>query len=140
MTSLSERILAAMSENESTENDEKSEKNFERTTVEFTLIPGFRKNSKIIWTHDQQFLYYFNSQSEKTGIKACTCYDENCNARLYIMDESTAFSNLTPHNHGSHYEVYIHMYCYNLLKQKTLSAPASVSNKDIYNEVIKEYV
>lgn len=144
MASLSKRLLAQITRDQecgnSEENSEINQNSGESASVKFQRIPGFRKNSTIVWAHEQQFLYYINAHSDKTGITACTCYDENCRARLYIKDNSTAYCNSVPHEHESHYQIYMHMYCYNLLKQKVFSAPASVSNKELYNEVIKEYV
>lgn len=149
MATLSERIITQLNkkkaenteyENSDDDDAHKKSQHLPGEHIEFKFIPGFRKNSTIVWAHEKQYLYYFNSQSIKTGIKACTCYDANCNARLYILDESTAYCSPTPHNHGTNYETYMQMYCYNSMKQKTLSAPASAANLEIYKEAIKEYV
>lgn len=140
MATLSEKLLAKIAQQNTELNSSNDQSNQMTATIEFKWIPGFRKNSTIVWAHEQRFLYYLNATSDKTGVKACTCYDKNCNARLYIIDDTSAFCSPTPHNHGTHYETFIEMYCYNLLKQKTLTAPASAVNHEIHKEVVQEYV
>lgn len=84
MASLSKRLLAQITRDQecgnSEENSEKNQNSGESASVKFQRIPGFRKNSTIVWAHEQQFRYYINAHSDKTGITASTCCDENCRA------------------------------------------------------------
>lgn len=141
MTLLSERILMQINQEDDEANLDNDEQvaNTSEINVKFKWIPGFRKNSKIVWAYEQNMLYYVNSYSVKSGLTACTCYG-NCRARLFIRKDNTAFIRKPHEPHGSHYETFMHMHCFNLLKQKATNAPASTRNLDIYNEVVKEYV
>lgn len=103
-------------------------------------IRGFRKNSKVIWDPLEQNLYYKNVWNEKANGTACTCYDEKCTKRIYINEDGLVISSLSSHNinHGSMYETYKHMYCFNLMKDRCLTAPACMSVREIYDEVVLE--
>lgn len=140
-SSLSKQLLARIND-EIASGSIAEEQPIDEIEVQFVRIPGFRANSTLMWAHEEQHLYYFNSYSERTGLSAYTCYDSTCRARIYIRKDETAFRRSSiPHDaaHGLHYETYKHMYCYNKLREKAVSVPASMLNIDIYNEVIKEY-
>lgn len=143
-TLLSERLLAEMNKSitSASEDDVRIDSGrIDEIEIEYKWIPGFRKKSVVLWAHEEEHLYYYNSYSQKTGYTACTCYDSSCTARIFIREDGTAFRrNFVPHNpsHGSHYETFMHMHCFNKLREKVNTAPASMSNSDIYKEVIKE--
>lgn len=142
MATLSQQILMQIDQEVEEENaaDDEQVKNGSEIDVKFKWIPGFRKDSEVVWAYEEHMLYYYNSYSSKTDLIACTCYDPNCHARIYIRKNDTAFLRAsTPHDtHASHYQTFLHMHCFNLLKQKANDAPASTRNLDIYNEVIQE--
>lgn len=149
MTSLSERLLAEINQNENSEDfnsddesDEVIDIQNDKIQVNYLYIPGLREGSQIVWTPEERNLYYVNSYSKKTGIIACTCYEKNCSARLFIKNDESAFRYRSkPHDvHCTHYEAFMLMHCFNKIKQKTRSAPASMFSSDIYDEVVKEYV
>lgn len=144
MGSFSQKILNEINEiNEKlTENeDESSDDSVLESQVHFEFIPGFRKGSRIVWAFEEQHLYYVNSFSKKTKLTACTCYETNCTARIFIREDGTAHKEKTHehrNSHGTHYEIYKHMYCFNKMKDKAASAPASIQPYEIYKEVLLE--
>lgn len=107
-------------------------------SVNVIRIRGFRSGSDIIWDPDERMLYYQNSLNKVSKDMAWTCYVKNCDGRIFIKQNGTAYkSNNTQHeNHGHMYEIFMHMQYFNDMKDMCLTAPASVSVRDIYNEVI----
>lgn len=63
-----------------------------------------------------------------------------CCARLYIRGDGTAYRKAAkPHsNHGTQYTKFKEAYCFNRMKEKAVSAPASVTPYEIYKEVVME--
>lgn len=109
--------------------------------VNFILIPGLRIGSEIMWVVNEEQLYYRNSFSEKTKIAAYTCRVSGCTARIYVNADGTAFRETNKkhlNSHGSQYSDFKYMYCDNKMKEKALSAPASMLPYDIYMEVVVE--
>lgn len=109
--------------------------------VKFEDIRGLRENSKLVWAFEEKNLYYRNAISAKTQIEACKCYKAGCKSRLYIRPNGTAFRHVDVNHsriHGSMYLEYKMMHCFNIMKDKARSAPASTTNFEIYQEVIKE--
>lgn len=117
--------------------DETSE---ERVNIE--RIKGFRTGSNLIWSTDEQYLYYKNVQKRTLNEIACTCYEKECDARIFIKEDGSAYKlRSTKHkHHGSMYDIHMHMHCFNKMKDRCHTAPASMSVREIYNESVLEYV
>lgn len=111
------------------------------TNVRYTLIPGLRENSELMWTYEQNQLYYKNSYSAKTQLTSYTCRVKGCKARVFVRPDESAFQDPSiTHlsSHGSQYQDYKFMYCDNKMKQKAKLAPGSMSPYEIYMEVVSE--
>lgn len=109
--------------------------------VNFILIPGLRQGSELMWVEEEEQLYYKNSVSDKTKVAAYTCRITGCLARVYVNPDGTAQRDAdTKHiiSHGSQYYDFKFMHCDNKMKEKAISAPASMTPYAIYMEVIKE--
>lgn len=109
--------------------------------VEYKMIRGMRENSQLVWAFKENNLYYRNVLSKKTGIHACKCYKPGCSARLYIRKDESAFRHIdVDHDkiHGSMYTEYMMMHCYNKMKDKAVTAPASTTPFQIYQEIVAE--
>lgn len=143
MSTFSERLRNEMNQmNESlTENeDESSDDSTLDFEIQYEYIPGFRKGSQVVWAFEEKKLYYVNSYSKKTKLTACTFYENQCTARIFIRENGTAFKQTTHKHkrHDSHYEIFKHMYCFNKMKDRAASAPASTQPYEIYKEVLVE--
>lgn len=90
-SSLSKRLLARINDEISSDSSDISEENqpIDNIEVQIVRIPGFRAKSTLMWAYEEEHLYYFNSYSEKTGLSACTCYDNTCRARIYIRKNAS---------------------------------------------------
>lgn len=125
-------------------NDELSENDDEPITigeieVQYTLIPGLREGSNLVWAFEEEHLYYKNSFSRKTGLESCKCYKGRCRARLYIRPDGTAFKQsgiCHALNHGSMYTDFKFMHCFNAMKQQAVAAAPSTTTFQIYSEVV----
>lgn len=109
--------------------------------VKYTIIPGLRKNSSLIWAFEEKYLYYKNSYSKVTELEACKCYKPKCAARLYIRKDGSAYRNSDighAISHGFMYTDFKLMYCFNKMKKKAETALASTSSFQIYQEVVLE--
>lgn len=109
--------------------------------IRYVMTAGIREGSSLVWAFDEENLYYKNSYSDSTGVRACKCYFNGCSARLYIRPNGTAFrfSDIKHADfHGSMYSTYKYAYCFNAMKQKAKSALASTTTHDIYKEVVLE--
>lgn len=76
-------------------------------------ISGFRKNSNIVWSIDEENLYYGGNWNETLQARTCTCYDEKCLGKIYVRRDSTAFSlpeSGHTENHGTMYKTYKNIY------------------------------
>lgn len=108
--------------------------------VQFKMIPGLREGSSVVWTFEEEHLYYKNAYLKAKKLESCKCYKNGCRARLYIREDGTAFRNTTVlhSNHGSMYEDFKFMHCFNKMKQKANTALASTTTFQIYSEVVLE--
>lgn len=134
-------LLAEFNYDSDSECDNSFDKYSTRIDVNFEYITGLRKNSILIWVDKEKCLYYKNSWNSTLGAMGCTCYDQKCKKRIYIREDDTAFTFAAPEHrreHGSMYETYKSMYCFNLLKKKCLTAAASMPPRKIYEEVVVE--
>lgn len=60
---------------------------------------------------------------------------KGCTARLFVRDDHTAYRDRERkhlQSHGNQYQDYKLMYCDNRMKQRDISAPASMTPYDIY--------
>lgn len=112
-----------------------------RMTLE--KIRGLRAGTFVYWSKETKCLYYKNTQIPNSTYYAYTCYDKKCTDRCF-MDEATgdAYSLKRKHNiaHGSMYHIYNQMIYANKMKDRCLNAPASMTLRDVYNEIVLEYV
>lgn len=109
--------------------------------VIFEWISGLREGSKLLWAYEEEHLYYVNSYSKKSKTTACTCIEPKCNARVYVRDDGTAYrQSSTQHllSHGSFYQKYKVSYCFNKMKERASSAPASTTPFEIYSDAVLE--
>lgn len=109
--------------------------------VKYSMIPGLRSGSKVVWAFEEEHLYYKNSYSKKTDLESCKCYKSGCRARLYIRTDGSAFRHSGinhDRNHGSMYTDFKYMYCFNAMKQQATTAPASTTSFQVYTEVVLE--
>lgn len=131
-------LLLKEIENVITSEDEEEEHLIE---VIYQLIPGFRINSELMWAFEERQLYYENSYSNKTKLKAYTCRVKGCTARVFVREDGTAFRDTERKHlksHGTQYQDYKFMYCDNMMKERAKTAPASMTPYDIYMEVVVE--
>lgn len=136
---LSAQLLQEMNEELSDNEDEPI--TIGEVEVQYTMIPGLRKGSSVVWTLEEEHLYYKNAISKATGFESCKCYMPGCKARLYIRQDGTAFRNSTishTKNHGSMYTDFKFMYCFNKMKQTADTAHASTTTFQIYSKVVSE--
>lgn len=137
--SLSAQLLREM--NEQLSSDENEPISIGEIDFEYTLIPGLRKGSNLVWVPEEKCLYYKNAYSKITSIESCKCYKPKCSARLYIRKNGTAYRHSSVQHskgHGSMYKEFITMHCFNKMKKAAEIAPASETSFQIYTEVIKE--
>lgn len=137
--SLSAQLLREMNDNLSETEDEPII--IGEIAVEYRMIPGMREGSSLVWAYEEKHLYYKNAYSKVKRLESCKCYVPKCRSRLYIREDGTAFrkSNVEhAQNHGSMYTDFKYKYCFNKMKQKAKTAPASLSAFQIFQEVISE--
>lgn len=109
--------------------------------VHYTMVPGLRKGSSLVWAFEEDHLYYKNSYSKVNALDSCKCYKKGCKARLYIREDGSAFRHGDiehAKSHGSMYTEFKFMYCFNKMKEKADTALASTTTYQIYTEVVLE--
>lgn len=109
--------------------------------VRYTMIPGLRENSELMWAYEQNQLYYKNAYSTKTQLTSFTCRVKGCKARIFVRSDGSAFQDTSiTHlaSHGSQYQDFKLMHCENKMKQKAKTAPGSMTPLQIYMEVVLE--
>lgn len=109
--------------------------------VQFVMVPGLRTGSSVVWAYEEQNLYYRNAYSKATRLESCKCYKPKCKARLYIREDGTAFRHTGvehSRSHGTMYNDFKEMYCFNKMKQTAETVPASVTPFEIYQQVVTE--
>lgn len=137
--SLQDRLLGEYINHE----DDSDDEGISQIPMLIEYITGFRSDSNIVWAIEEENLYYRGHWNATLQARVCTCYDENCLKKIYIREDGTAFElvgNKHDNDHGKMYRTYKHMYCFNLIKQRCLTAPASMSIKVIYDDVVLRYV
>lgn len=120
--------------------EEEGEESEVTINLEYEIIEGLREGSSLLWTTQEQQLYYRNSYSKKTQLTAYTCRMADCRARVFVRADNTAFRSTIPHlsQHGSQYKDFKQMCCEKKMKERAKSAPASMSPYDIYMEAVAE--
>lgn len=141
---LSTRLLNQMNNELSSIDDTEDGEEFNSIDfieVRSEWIMGFRKNSILLWTLEEEYLYYKNAYNNTKKVTACTCIDQNCKARIFVREDGTAYrlSSSSHIPHGTFYEKYRHMYCFNRMKEMAISAPASSTPYEIFTEAVLEW-
>lgn len=98
-----------------------------------------REGSKLIWVASEECLYYTNAVNARLNAIACTCYEDDCRARILNKNDNTAvreFRSMPHISHGSMYNKYKKTCLFVFMKKRCLSAPASATTKDIYDEAV----
>lgn len=137
-TSFTSELLKEM-ENALGESNKKEEEDF--IDIKYSIIPGHRDGSELMWAYEEKQLYYKNSFSKKKNLTGFTCRIKGCQARVYVRSDKTAYRDLGSQHlaaHGSQYQEYKYMYCDDKMKQKAKTAPASMTAYNIYMEVVVE--
>lgn len=143
---LQNRLLAEFNDRFDSDNENESNATIilnesNEQPVHIVRIKGFRSGSNLVWVPDEQCIFYQNVENKKLKEISCTCYVKECDARIVIKEDQTAYKlrKMKHKYHGSMYDTYKHMECFNLMKDKCHSAPASISVREIYNETVLEY-
>lgn len=107
----------------------------------YEWVAGLREDAKLLWAYEEEHLYYVNSYSRNTKITACTCIVSSCRARVYVKEDGAAYRKSSVEHlstHGSFYERYKRMYCFNKMKERAINAPASTTPFEIYSDAVLE--
>lgn len=80
--------------------------------------------------------------NKKFNAIACTCFENDCNVRIVLINDDTAskVTNAETHTHGSLYHVYKERELFVWMKETCRTAPASATIRDIYNEAVVQLV
>lgn len=136
---LSEQLLREIDDELS--NDEDEPINIGEIEVQYEIVEGLRKGSSLVWASEEKNLYYKNAYSKKNRLESCKCYIPKCKARLYIREDGTAFRHINVKHakiHGSMYSEFKLMHCFNKMKHKAETAPASTTSFQIYQDIVLE--
>lgn len=109
--------------------------------ISFIWIEGMRSNSNLMWVPDEQNLYYRNYYNKKYDAWGYTCCCKECNARIFLKEDGTAFKLPSmEHNypHESMYNEYYKRYCTKMMKDRCKTAPASTTIREIFDEAVIE--
>lgn len=77
----------------------------------------------------------------KRGRWAYTCQCKECNARIFLKEDDTAFKlSGMEHNypHGRMYNEYKRRWCMTNMRDRCKTAPATTTIREIYNEQVLE--
>lgn len=104
----------------------------------YSWIEGLRTDSRLVWVPEEENLYYTNAINKKSNTIACTCFEDDCNARIVLINDDTASKvpNAGIHTHGSLYHVYKERKLFAWMKETCRTAPASATIRDIYNQAV----
>lgn len=118
--------------------NQNTSQNTTHITLDFVWIEGLRTGSRLVWVPSDESIYYSNAISKQYNGIACTCFEQKCNARIYIMNDGTASKQFgsPKHNHGSLYHIYKERVLYSNMKARCQTALPSTSIRDIYNEAV----
>lgn len=107
--------------------------------ISFIWIKGIRSNSNLIYVPNEQQIYAANGENKTYDAIRFRCYVENCQCKVYLRKDGTAVceANLT-HRHESMYAKYREMECINAMKNICLTAPASTTVREIYDQAVLE--
>lgn len=109
--------------------------------ISFIWIQGLRSNSNLMYVPDEQQMYCANGENRSYDALRFRCYSTNCQCKVYLRKDGTAYSEShAKHNHGKMYEKYKEMECVNSMKKLCLTAPASTTVREIYDQSVLEYV
>lgn len=103
--------------------------------LEFEIVPGQRKNSKLLYVLEEQQFYAINSKSKRSS--TYLCYVKDCRSRVSVRNiDNKCFLvlNFVEHNHPPQGEFYNELKIKNKIKEECsktaslLNSPTSVGN------------
>lgn len=107
--------------------------------LNFIWIQGLRTNSNLIYVPDEQQIYCGNGVNRKYDEFRFRCYSDSCQAKIFLRNDGTVVQEPgTKHSHGSMYVKYKEMLCFNAMKSSCLSATASTTPREIYDQSVIE--
>lgn len=105
--------------------------------ITFIWIQGIRSNSNLMYVPHEQQMYCSNGENKSYDALRFRCYVSNCQAKVYLRKNGKAVGEPNAkHTHGSMIDKYQEMECLNTMKTLCLSAPASTTTREIYDEAI----
>lgn len=101
---------------------------------EFTyeFVPGYRKNSKLLYVKEEKQLYYFNVKVKDSY--SYTCYLKNCNRRVHIRD-GKCFAVSKLHNHSNQAGLYTDLRALNEMKRMAGNIDNRLKVREIFDTV-----
>lgn len=104
--------------------------------ISFELMGGYRYNSILIFSKEENQFYCKNSTS-KMGV-GYTCYVPECQARVHLRDGKCFISNAVTHNHEDKKEMYTDLIVMNKCKRILRSVENRKDPKEVFDSVIAE--
>lgn len=102
---------------------------YQNIRLEYQIIAGQRKNSKLLYTTDEKFLYVKHNKT-RYHIQY-DCYDKGCNAQVIVTNEDgVCYKKNTnyEHNHGDAAEIVKSMQLTNTVKNSVSDSVTLAAN------------
>lgn len=103
--------------------------------IQYEIVPGKRRNSKLLWSLTERQFYKFNTTLRKG--KSYVCY-HGCSCRVLLQNDGICIkSDLNKqHNHPTNEELHEQLSISNEMKLKCTQDATSKSVKEIYDEIL----
>lgn len=118
--------------------------NISSRSLKYEFVVGCRKNSNLLYTHEENQFYRFNSKN-KNG-DAYLCAEKSCKSRVHMMQDKTCIQQLKyfKHNHETKEQKYEDLKVLNIIKMKcadisTLMNSKPQSVRDIFYSVLSNH-
>lgn len=104
--------------------------------VSYKIMPGFRINSKILFSPKEQQFYRFNTTTSGRN-RSYVCRESECKCRVHIHNNECYISNAIAHNHERKMGVYYNLCALNEMKCILDSADNESSAMQVFDDVIE---
>lgn len=104
--------------------------------ISFKLMGGYRYNSILIFSKEENQFYLKNSTS-KMGV-GYTCYVPECQARIHLRNGKFFIGNTVTHNHEDKKIMYTDLFVLNKCKRILRSVENRKDPKEVFDSLIAE--
>lgn len=115
--------------------DENQPKRKSNTKVSYRMMPTYRFSSNLLFCHEEEQFYRFNTTVGDLRVYLCNV--KGCKCRVHIRNDECYIRNTIAHNHEKKRGKYYNLCALNEVKRILSSVHNQLSAKRVFDDVMK---